>query len=103
VISPFITDILGRNGLAIVPGSTTSESNPSTTGTGKPGDMVTLFDGQQVIGSAGVDAPVNGGSPRTRAWPTVRTTCMRLHQMQKVRRARRRIMRLSLSKTLRMQ
>ena len=56
VTPPVITDILGGNGLSIAPGSTTSESYPSTTGTGKPGDTVTLFDGQQAIGSAVVDA-----------------------------------------------
>lgn len=52
---PVITDVLGGNGLPIAPGSTTTESYPSTTGTGKPGDTITLFDGQQVIGSAVVD------------------------------------------------
>ncbi|SOE92834.1 hypothetical protein SAMN05414139_05594 [Burkholderia sp. D7] len=55
VTPPVITDILGGNGLPIAPGSTTTESYPSTTGTGKPGDTVTLFDGQQAIGSAVVD------------------------------------------------
>jgi hypothetical protein len=56
VTPPVITDILGGSGLPIAPGSTTSESYPSTTGTGKPGDTVPLFDGQQAIGSAVVDA-----------------------------------------------
>jgi len=56
VTPPVITGLSGDNGLSIAPGSTTTELHPKATGTGQPGDTVTLFDGQQAIGSAVVDA-----------------------------------------------
>ena len=56
VTPPVITGLSGDNGLSIAAGSTTTELHPKATGTGQPGDTVTLFDGQQAIGSAVVDA-----------------------------------------------
>ena len=53
---PVITGFLDHGGVPIAFDSATTESHPQTIGTGKPGDVVTLFDGSHAVGSASVDS-----------------------------------------------
>jgi hypothetical protein len=53
---PAITGFLDHGGVSIAFNSATTESHPQTIGTGKPGDVVTVFDGSHVAGSTVVDS-----------------------------------------------
>ncbi|WP_031363614.1 Ig-like domain-containing protein [Caballeronia sordidicola] len=54
--APVVTALANDRDATIPAGGTTAISQPTATGTGKPGDTVTLFDGVHVIGSGVVDS-----------------------------------------------
>ncbi|WP_438391166.1 Ig-like domain-containing protein [Caballeronia sp. DA-9] len=56
VPAPSITGFLDHAGLSIVFDSATTESHLQVTGTGRPADVITVFDGAHLIGSAVTDS-----------------------------------------------
>jgi hypothetical protein len=54
--APVVTGLTDDNGVAIPNGASTPDGRPTMSGTGTPGDIVKMYDGQEVIGSAKVDA-----------------------------------------------
>ncbi|MGV0960375.1 MAG: Ig-like domain-containing protein [Limnohabitans sp.] len=50
------TDDVGTPNGAIVPGTTTDDTQPTFSGTGTPGDVIKIYDGSTVIGSGTVGA-----------------------------------------------
>jgi hypothetical protein len=55
-VKPVISGLTDDAGLAIAAGSTTANVHPNISGTGKAGDIVTVYDGAKVLGSVKVDA-----------------------------------------------
>src|SRR5471032_1537955 len=53
--APVVTGLTDDNGIAIPSGGATPDVRPTMNGTGAPGDIVKMYDGQDVIGSAKVD------------------------------------------------
>jgi hypothetical protein len=54
-VKPVITGLTDDAGLPIAAGSTTPDVHPNISGTGKAGDIVTVYDGAKVLGSVKVD------------------------------------------------
>jgi len=55
---PVISGLTDDAGLPIVAGSTTTDVHPNVSGTGKAGDIITVYDGTKALGSVTVD--ING-------------------------------------------